>query len=493
MKNMKRVVKAVGTMGLVGCAILSSQLVVAADSGWLVGANLGVARAQIDDEQITARLQGYGLTLTSMQDDERDYAGKIFGGYKFNRHFAVEGGYFNLGRYGYDAVTSPAGTLSGRIKLQGLNIDAVGILPITEKFSAFGRVGVNYAEAKDNFVSTGGVPASTDPSPSKRDTNYKLGLGLQYDFTKHVGMRGEWERYRINDGVGNDGDINMYSLGVVVMFGGSEPAPKAAATPPPRVVAAPARAKDVYCSVLALTYEINRDVIQRDDMEKLSVLVTFMKKYPETTAIIEGHTDNVGTAQKNKELSERRAQSVKDYLVKEQNIAASRLSAVGYGEERPLADNNTREGQQMNRRINAVITCATDFEGLKVVTAKTVVAMEIEFDPYSDDIKPEYRDGLRKVANFMKANPSVTATVEGHADKVAGIGAGHTHPTPKVSMEVSQRRATHVVKHLVDDFGIERSRLSAVGFGATRRMAYGTTLAGQQENRRIVIVFNYAK
>lgn len=495
MKNMKRAVKAVGTMSLLGCAILSSQLAAAADavtadSGWLFGANLGVSRVQIDDAQITARLQGYGLALTSMQDDERDYAGKLFGGYKFNRHFAVEGGYFNLGRFGYDATTSPAGTLSGRIKLQGLNIDAVGILPITARFSAFGRVGLNYAEAKDNFVSTGGVPASTEPSPSKRDTNYKLGLGLQYDFTEHVGLRGEWERYRINDAVGNDGDVNLYSLGVIVMFGNKpEPAPKAA-TPPPRVVApAPVRSKDVYCSVLDLTYEINAQEIQRDDKERLKVLVTFLKKYPETTAEIQGHTDSVGTSQKNMELSRRRAQSVVSYLVNEENIAASRLKAVGYGEERPVADNNTAEGKRQNRRINAVITCATDFEGLGVSGARTVVAMEIEFDPYKHEIKPEYRDELRKVAKFMKANTSVTATVEGHAGKFLGA----KEITPKVSMEVSKQRAEAVVKYLVDNHGIARSRLSAEGFGQTRRTAYGDTLAGQQENRRVVIVFNYPK
>jgi OmpA-OmpF porin, OOP family len=433
--NMKRVAKAVaGTLGLVGLAVVNSPFAMAADSGWLVGGNIGQSRAEIDDARISAMLRDTGLAST-ISDDDTDIAFKIFGGYKFNRYFALEGGYFNLGRFGYTATTTPAGTLTGRIRLQGLNLDAVGILPFTEKFSGFGRLGVHYTEAKDNFVSTGAVATPGDPNPSERDVNLKAGLGLQYDFTEHVGMRAEWERYRVNDAVGNVGDINMVSLGVVVMLGRKpEPAPRAAAPPPPRVVAAPARAKERYCSVLALTYEINRDVIQRDDMEKLGVLVTFMKKYPETTAIIEGHTDNVGTAQKNMELSRRRAQSVVDYLVNEQKIAASRLTAVGHGEERPLADNNTREGQQMNRRINAVITCATDFEGLKVVTAKTAVAMDLEFDPYRHDVKPEYRDELRKVANFMKANPSVTAVVEGHADNIAGLGAQQTRPTATVSM-----------------------------------------------------------
>lgn len=492
MKNMKRLAKnVVRTLGIVGLTAVSTQFAVAADSGWLVGGNVGMSRAEIDDARIAAQLQSQGLAST-ISDDDTDIAFKIFGGYKFNKHFALEGGYFNLGQFGYTATTTPAGSLTGKIKLQGLNIDAVGILPITQKFSAFGRIGMNYAEAKDSFASSGAVLAPSDPSPSKSEANYKLGLGIQYDFTKHVGMRAEWERYRINDAVGNDGDIDLLSLGVVVSFGGSKPAPAPApkaATPAPVVAVAPARPKDIYCSVLDLTYEINAEEIQRDDKERLNVLVTFLKKYPETTAVIEGHTDNVGTAENNKQLSKRRAQSVVNYLVNDQKIDSSRLKAVGYGEENPIGDNRTEIGKRQNRRINAVITCATDFEGLRVATARTVVAMELEFDPYKHDIKPEYRDELRKVANFMKANPTVTATVEGHAAKFLGA----KQITPAVSMEVSQKRAQAVVNYLVDNHGVARSRLSTAAFGQTRRTNYGATKAGQEENRRVIIIFNYAK
>lgn len=498
MKSMKkRVAKTVvATLGLVGFAVLNTQFAVADDSGWLGGLSVGQASARIDDAGITAQLLGSGLTTTSISHDDDETAFKIFGGYKFNRNFALEGGYFNLGQFGYTATTLPAGTQSGTIKLQGLNFDAVGMLPITEKFSALGRVGLNYAQAKDSFSITGAVPVPSDSSPSKKEANYKVGLGLQYDLTPSVGLRGEWERYRINDAVGNDGDINMYSLGVVVSFGG-KPAPAArAAEPAPRVVAAapvrvivPVRAQKQYCSILDLAFEINAEKIQGDDKEKLAVVATFMKKYPDTTAVIEGHTDNVGTNEENMKLSQNRAKSVMSYLVNEHKIDASRLTAVGYGETRPIADNNTQEGKRMNRRIGAVIACATDFEGLKVVPARITMAMELEFDPYKHDIKPEYRDGLRKVADFMKANPSLTATVEGHAGKFVGT----KQLTPEVSMEVSRQRAQAVVNYLVDNLGIARSRVSAEGYGQTRRAAYGTTLEGQQENRRVNIIFNYPR
>jgi OOP family OmpA-OmpF porin len=65
---------------------------------------------------------------------------------------------------------------------------------------------------------------------------------------------------------------------------------------------------------------------------------------------IEGHTDAIGTDAYNQRLSERRANSVKTYLV-EHGIDGSRLSTVGYGESRPIASNQTREGRALNRRV----------------------------------------------------------------------------------------------------------------------------------------------
>jgi len=86
----------------------------------------------------------------------------------------------------------------------------------------------------------------------------------------------------------------------------------------------------------------------------LNKLVVFLNKYPDRSVQIEGHTDNVGSEDSNQGLSQRRAESVKAYLV-QQGIAGNRLSAVGMGENQPLADNGTQSGRQQNRRVVAVI------------------------------------------------------------------------------------------------------------------------------------------
>jgi outer membrane protein OmpA-like peptidoglycan-associated protein len=116
------------------------------------------------------------------------------------------------------------------------------------------------------------------------------------------------------------------------------------------------------------------------------------------------------------------------------------------------------------------------------------MAMEVEFDAREAEILPQYHDGLAEVVRFMKANPSVSATVEGHAAKRAGM----VSVSQEQAMNISQRRAQAVVNYLVSA-GISRSRLTTSVFGSTRRISYGTTLEGQQENRRVNIIFDYSK
>jgi len=86
----------------------------------------------------------------------------------------------------------------------------------------------------------------------------------------------------------------------------------------------------------------------------LAKLAQFLNKYSNRTALIEGHTDNVGGQDYNLGLSQRRADAVKAYLVN-QGIDASRLSATGKGKDSPIADNSTAIGRQENRRVEVII------------------------------------------------------------------------------------------------------------------------------------------
>jgi OOP family OmpA-OmpF porin len=90
--------------------------------------------------------------------------------------------------------------------------------------------------------------------------------------------------------------------------------------------------------------------------EHIQKVANFLKAYPDAEALIEGHTDSLGDEKYNQKLSEKRAQSVKDYMVSSFNVNPSRLKVKGYGESMPIADNKKKEGRQKNRRVVAVIS-----------------------------------------------------------------------------------------------------------------------------------------
>jgi outer membrane protein OmpA-like peptidoglycan-associated protein len=86
----------------------------------------------------------------------------------------------------------------------------------------------------------------------------------------------------------------------------------------------------------------------------LERLAVFLGKYPDRTAMIEGHTDSIGTDMYNQDLSQRRAEAVKSYLTS-QSIVATRLTASGKGEGSPVGDNSSVTGRQQNRRVEVII------------------------------------------------------------------------------------------------------------------------------------------
>jgi outer membrane protein OmpA-like peptidoglycan-associated protein len=99
-----------------------------------------------------------------------------------------------------------------------------------------------------------------------------------------------------------------------------------------------------------ITFDTARSEIKPSFYEVLNSVILVLNEYNKTLINIYGHTDNVGSDAYNQALSERRADSVKQYLISHQ-VNPDRVAAVGFGETRPKADNNTEEGRQVNRRV----------------------------------------------------------------------------------------------------------------------------------------------
>jgi len=364
-QNMK-IARPIGMMAtLATLALTLSPTAFAEDAGWYAGFNAGQSRASIDDGRITSGLLGQGFTTSSISDDDSHFGFKIFGGYDFNRYFALEGGYFNLGQFGFTAHTVPAGTLRGDIKLQGANIDLLGKLPVGEKFSLFARIGLNYAKAKDSFSGTGAV-AVINPSPEKSSANYKFGVGAEYDFTRSFGMRIEAERYRIDDAVGNKGDIDLFSVGLVFRFGRTEPPPPvvarapvvapvaAPAPPPPPPPPPPPRRIKVSFSADSL-FDFAKDTVRPAGKEALNAFAAQLKGSQFDVITVTGYTDRIGSHAYNMNLSTRRAEAVKSYLVEIAGIPADKITARGADGSEPVTKPDECPGQQRTPKLIACL------------------------------------------------------------------------------------------------------------------------------------------
>ena len=362
--------------------LLAAPSLAQGDSYAYGGLGLGQSRAKIDQERISATLLGNGLSTTGFSRDESDRSYRLFGGYQFNRYFGLEGGYFNLGKFSFAANTAPAGTLTGQIKLQGFNLDVVGALPLGERWSLIGRVGAQAAQAKDNFAGSGNVVV-LNPNPSKREVNVKYGAGIQYEVNRSFLVRGEAERYRVNDAVGNHGGVNVYSVSLVFPFGRAPQAlPRVAAVapaptlvyvaplPPPVVVVqapapvvqpvpaaplpvAPARRRVSFLAESLFGFD--KSTIRPEGRSALDTFAAEIRGASFDIITVEGHTDRLGTPAYNQKLSIERADAVKAYLVSTGGIEASKVSIVAKGESEPVTQGIDCQGKAATAKLIACL------------------------------------------------------------------------------------------------------------------------------------------
>ena len=180
------------TIALSCAAALAAALPAAAQnpsrlSSVYVGADLG--QSKFTDG---CRLRG----ITSSDCDDKDSSWGLFAGYNFTPNLAAEVGYHDLG------TVSDGNSVDG----QALELVGVGRFPITERFSAYGKLGGYRGHLKNR--------------ESEANTDLTYGVGVQYDFTNHLGVRGEWQRYP-NMGGGDfnrETDVDVMRVGALFRF-----------------------------------------------------------------------------------------------------------------------------------------------------------------------------------------------------------------------------------------------------------------------------------
>jgi len=201
----------------IGAALFGTSGPARAQAHWYIGVTLGASNANITQEAVPVT----GATSTIFLTDSRDPGFKVFAGYRFNRYFAVEGGYAWLGEFqATTQVTAPTtGALNANIRVIGLYIDAVGMLPVGDRFAAFAKVGWLGSETRTFRSTSGTVTSGSNTNASTDQANLSYGLGVQYDLEKNVTLRFVWERYiKVGDVNTGEFNIDLYSGGLLFRF-----------------------------------------------------------------------------------------------------------------------------------------------------------------------------------------------------------------------------------------------------------------------------------
>lgn len=184
-------------LGFAGPAIAQSP-----NMGWYIGGSFGQSQFQDACEGIS----GPGISC-----DEKDSAWKIFGGYQLNRNFAIELGYTNLG----ETSASEAG-VSVAAEASAFELVGIGFLPLADRFSAYGKVGLYRAESEGRLI----IPGLGSGSIDESNTDLTYGFGLKFDISRNLALRGEWQRYSEVGGgdLGGEADIDVLSVGLMYRF-----------------------------------------------------------------------------------------------------------------------------------------------------------------------------------------------------------------------------------------------------------------------------------
>ena len=189
--------------------------------------------------------------------------------------------------------------------------------------------------------------------------------------------------------------------------------------------------------------------------------------------IIIGHTDSTGDADYNKDLSLRRAQTVRDYLV-DTGIQPEKLRVVGRGEVEPIASNDTEEGQAKNRRVEVVVV--GEIRALDVMRFPSVAL----FPRRSSELTEAGKQLIEKHRQTAKDQLSRASYIEivGHTDDVGDDA---------YNQELSEQRAWSVYNFLVET-GMDVGNVVVIGMGEKLPIASNKTPEGRAENRRVEIL-----
>lgn len=191
-----------------------------ASAQWYVGATVGGSKASVDKENRNNQLLDLGFDDATTHVDESDTAYRVYLGWRLNRNFAVEAGYGDLGRFEQRTDVLPLGSLRSTMRVTSADLSLLGLVPLGERWTVFGKVGAFEAKTKSSFSGSGSVSLFDNAgSMSNRKSGVVLGVGLMADVMPNLAVRAEYDYYRrLGDDITGKFDVNTLMIGLQYRF-----------------------------------------------------------------------------------------------------------------------------------------------------------------------------------------------------------------------------------------------------------------------------------
>ncbi len=203
------------------------------------------------------------------------------------------------------------------------------------------------------YLSAGLSAFDVDNATDSSTQQIQGGFGVSGDLSHNLELR---LGYQVFFDLGDESNTDKaVMLALNWHFRDPKPVPVAQAAPVAQPESAPRHKEVIDTYELLVEFDFDKYNIRRIYAPQFEKIATVLRESPDISMTIEGHTDWIGTDQYNQGLSERRANAVKNKFIRDYGIAASRITTLGFGETRPIADNRSSEGRQRNRRAISVI------------------------------------------------------------------------------------------------------------------------------------------
>lgn len=201
------------------------------------------------------------------------------------------------------------------------------------------------------YVTAGLSTFSIDDAPDDDTQQIQGGIGLAGNLNRNLELRVGYRHY-----VTISGDsFQDNALGAALIWHFKQPPPEPEMTAVSQPESVPEEKEIIETHELRVQFEFDKSAVKSAYEPQFQQIARILKENPDITMTVEGHTCWIGTEKYNLGLSKRRANAVKEKFVAEHGIDPARIDTVGYGETRPVADNNTLAGRQQNRRAIAVV------------------------------------------------------------------------------------------------------------------------------------------